>query len=171
MSAATAMIDGVDYGAAMQALTEKQRQYVRALFHAPKTHGSGVFAVKSAGYGTATSSRKSLAQLAYQLNNDPKIQAAIAEASQQYLTALGPVAVRALKRVLDKPDHRDFGRAIGIVMDRVAPPQSTHKLTVEHEAAPSMRRTADVFSRIMELAARAKVPPMIDVTPKDKAAA
>ena len=65
-----------DIGPAMSALTEKQRRDVLALFDAPRTHGSGVFAVKIAGYGTPTSSRQSLAQLAYQLNNDPKVQAA-----------------------------------------------------------------------------------------------
>jgi hypothetical protein len=39
--------------------------------------------------------------MAHALNSDPKVQAAIAETSQQYITALGPHAVRALKKVLD----------------------------------------------------------------------
>jgi hypothetical protein len=163
-------MSGADYGPAMLALNEKQRRYVCALFHAPKKYGSGVFAVKAAGYGTPTSRRQTLAQLAYQLNTDPKVQAAIAEVSQQHLILLGPDAVRALRKLLDNPAHRDHGRALGIVMDRVSPVQSTAVVKVEHEAAPSMRATAEIFERIMTLAARANVPPMIDVTPEKAAA-
>lgn len=142
------------FGPAMLALTEKQRRYVHALFEAPKTHGSGVFAIKMAGYGTATSSRQSLAQLAYQLNGDPKIQAAIAEVSQQHLTVLGPVAVRAAKRVLGNPSHRDFGRVLGIVMDRVAPQNSTHTVKVEGEVKITAAEAARVMDRIEELCSR-----------------
>jgi hypothetical protein len=162
-----------DVGPAMQKLTEKQQRYVHALFEAPKTHGSGVFAVKMAGYGKATSSRASLAQLAYQLNSDPKIQAGVAEVSQQHLTVLGPVAVRALKRVLDNPGHRDHGRALGIVMDRVAPQNSTHTVKVEHDASPALIATAAVLARINELARRAgidpaKMPALIDARTNGK---
>src|ERR1700733_2884525 len=71
-------------------------------------------------YGTATSSNQSIASIAYQVACDPKVQLAIAEMSQQYVTTLGPVAVRALKKVLDTPSHRDFGRAIGLVIERVS---------------------------------------------------
>ena len=101
-------------GPAMAALTEKQRRYVIALFEAPKSHGALTFAAKRAGYGTATSSRQSLSQMAHALNADPKVQAAIAEVSQQYITVLGPHAVRALKKLLDDPKARDHGRALGI---------------------------------------------------------
>ena len=159
----------VRYGPAMHALTDRQRKYVEALFLAPKSYGSGVFAVKLAGYGSATSSKASLASMAYQLNSDPKVQAAIAEMSQQYLTTLGPVAVRAMKKVLGNDKHREFGRVLGILMDRVAPANSTHTVKVEHEASSSMRNTAEVFEKIMALAARAKVSPMIDVTPQKEA--
>lgn len=157
------------FGPAMAALTEMQRRYVISLFDAPKNYGSGVFAAKRAGYGTPTSSRQSLAQMAYQLNSDPRVQAAISETSQQYLTTLGPSAVRALRRVLDDPKHRDYGRALGMILDRVSPLQSTAVLKVEHEAAPSMQATAKVFERIMQLAAQANVPAMIDVTPEKAA--
>jgi D-arabinose 1-dehydrogenase-like Zn-dependent alcohol dehydrogenase len=157
------------YGPAMQALTEKQRRYVVALFSAPKSHGALTFAARRAGYGTPTSSRQSLSQMAHALNADPKVQAAIAEASQQYITVLGPHAVRALKKVLDNPGHRDFGRALGLVVDRVSPVQSTAIVKVEHEAVPSLQLTAKVFERIMQLAAQANVAPMIDVSPEKAA--
>lgn len=156
-----------ELGPAMAALTEKQRRYVLALFDAPKSYGSGVFAAKRAGYGTPASSRQSLAQMAHQLNSDPKVQAAIAETSQQFLTTLGPVAFRAMKNVLDKPNHRDFGRVIGIVMDRVAPQNSTHTVKVQHDATPTLAATAAVLKRISELAVQAgldvsKMPALIE---------
>jgi phage terminase small subunit len=156
-----------DHGPAMKALNERQRKFVLALFEAPKSHGSLTFAARRAGYGTASSSRQSLSSIAHALAQDSKVQAAISETSQQYLTTLGPHAVRALKNLLDDPKAKDHGRALGIVMDRVSPIQSTAVLKVEHEAAASMQATAKVFERIMELAARAQVPPMIDVTPKE----
>lgn len=150
----------------MAALNERQKLFVRALFEAPRNHGSHVFAARAAGYGTATSSKKSIASIAYQVACDPKVQAAIAEVSQQYVTTLGPVAVRALKKVLDTPAHRDFGRAIGLVIERVSPQQSNHTVKVEHDVTPSFKDTAEVLERIAKLAARYNARPMMLVEGK-----
>lgn len=144
----------VELGPAMAALTEKQRRFVTALFEAPKSHGAGVFAARAAGYGTSTSSRQSIAQMAYSLMHDPKVEAAVAEVSKQHLTVLGPHAVRALRRVLDNPGHRDHGRALGIIFDRVAPQQSTHTMNVNVNATPSAEKVAASIERIAELAAK-----------------
>jgi phage terminase small subunit len=111
-----------------------------------------VFAAKAAGY--SASSRQVLAAQAHQLNADPKVQAAIAEVSQYHLTTLGPPAVRAMKRVLNTPNHRDFGRVIGIVMDRVAPAQSTHTVKVEGEVKLSAGEAARVMDRIEQLCSK-----------------
>ncbi|HEV2156357.1 hypothetical protein [Bradyrhizobium sp.] len=138
----------------MLALSDKQRAFVHALFLAPKTHGSRTFAARAAGYGTATSSRQSLSQMGHQLSTDPKIQAAIAEVSTSYLTTLGPAAVRALRKLLDDPKHKDHGRALGIVMDRVTPVQSTAVLKVEGEVKLAAGDAARVLERIEELTAR-----------------
>jgi phage terminase small subunit len=159
-------------GAAMAALTEKQRRYVIALFEAPKSHGALTFAAKRAGYGTPTSSRQSLSQMAHALNADPKIQAAIAEVSQQYTTVLGPHAVRALKKLLDDPKARDHGRALGIVMDRVSPVQSTAIVKVEGKIELSAGEAAHVLERIEELAAKFAVAlPAPKIIEHDEAAA
>jgi hypothetical protein len=139
-------------GPAMAALTEKQRHYVIALFEAPKSHGALTFAAKRAGYGKPTSSRQSLSQMAHALNADPKVQAAIAEVSTQYITVLGPHAVRALKKVLDSPGHRDFGRALGIVMDRVSPISSMAVVKVEGKIELGASEAAHVLERIEQLA-------------------
>ncbi len=99
---------------------------------------------------------------------------AIAEMSRQYITTMGPVAVRALKKVLDTPSHRDFGRAIGLVIERVSPQQSTHTVKVEHDATPAFKDTAQVLARIEQLAAKFAValpaPKIIDHDANEAAA-
>ncbi|RXG86524.1 hypothetical protein EAS62_37255 [Bradyrhizobium zhanjiangense] len=127
---------------------------MHALFLAPRSHGSRTFAAKAAGYGTPTSSRQSLSQIGHQLSTDPKVQAAISEVSASYLTTLGPPAVRALRRLLDDPKHKDHGRALGIIMDRVTPVQSAAVLKVEGEVKISAADAARVMERIEELSAK-----------------
>jgi hypothetical protein len=160
-------------GPAMSALNERQKLFVRALFESPKKHGAAVFAARAAGYGSPTSSVQSMASIASRLCSDSKIQDAIQEESRKYVTTLGPMAVRALKNLLGTPAHRDHGRAVGILMERVAPVESTHNVRVTHDATPELRATAAVLARINELALRAginpaKMPPLIDVTPVGK---
>jgi phage terminase small subunit len=142
------------HGPAMQALTEKQRKFVLALFDAPKMHRAGTFAVRSAGYGNEHTKPNTLHVIASQLRSDPKVQAAIAEVSTQYLVTLGPHAVHATKKLLADPKHRDHGRAIGIVMDRVVPILSTAVVKVEGEVKLSTAETAQIMNRIEQLAAK-----------------
>jgi hypothetical protein len=155
-------IDAQD-GPAMSALNERQKLFTRALFEAPRKHGAAVFAARAAGYGTPTSSVQSFASIASRLCSDPKIQDAIQEESRKYVTTLGPMAVRALKNLLGTPGHRDHGRAVGILMERIAPVESTHNVRVTHDATPSFKETAQVLERIAELAAKfsVRLPPLI----------
>jgi phage terminase small subunit len=153
----------------MKLLNEKQRIFVRALFEAPKKHGAAVFAARSAGYGSPTSSPSSMASIAHRLCSDPKIQDAIQEESRKFVTTLGPLAVRALKNLVGTPAHRDHGRALGIIVDRVLPTQSTHTVKVEHEVGPRMASTAAALKHIADLAMKVgidvrKLPPLIDAT-------
>jgi phage terminase small subunit len=161
------------YGRAMAALNERQRLFVRALFEAPKKHGAPVFAARAAGYGSPTSSVQSMASIASRLCSDPKIQDAIQEESRKYVTTLGPMAVRALKHLLGTPAHKDHGRAVGILMERVAPSESTHTVRVTHDATPALVATAAVLARINELARSVgidpmKMPALIDARPNAK---
>lgn len=145
------MTDLIEHGPAMAALNDRQRAFVNALFLAPKSHGSRTFAAKAAGFGTPTSSRQCLSQIGHRLAADPRVQAAISEVSASYLTTLGPAAVRALRKLLDDPKHRDHGRALGIVMDRVTPVQSTAVVKVEGEVKLSAGDAALVVERIEDL--------------------
>jgi phage terminase small subunit len=140
------------HGPAMAALTEKQQAYVLALFEAPKKYGRGVYAAERAGY--QASSRANFSIIASQLNAEPKIQAAIAEVSQARLVVLGPSAVYALEKLLENPKHRDHGRALGMVMDRVSPLQTTAVVKVEGEVRLSADDTKRVLERIEELSAK-----------------
>lgn len=165
-------VDG-ELGPAMAALNEKQRLFVRALFESPKKHGAAVYAARVAGYGTSTSSVRSMANIASRLSSDPKVQDAIQEESRKYVTTLGPLAVRALKNLAGTPSHRDHGRALGMIIDRVLPTQSTHTVKVQHDATPGMRDTAAALARISELAAQfgidaRSLPPLIEAKPVEK---
>jgi hypothetical protein len=166
----TAPVADACYGRAMAALNDRQRAFVAAIFEAPRKHGAAAFAVRAAGYGSPTSSTQSIASIGSRLCSDPKIQEAIQEESRKYITTLGPMAVRALKNLLGTPAHKDHGRAVGLLMDRIAPTESTHLVKVEHDASPGLRATADVLKRIAERAAQAGVDQSrwIDVTPMSK---
>ena len=146
--------ESMEFGPAMRALTEQQRRFVLAMYEAPNFKRSGVFAATKAGYGTASSSRQTIAQMAYQLKCDPKIQAAIVEVAAQFFNTLGPLAVSGALKVLSDTKHREYGRVLGLVMDRVAPVTATSVVKVEGEVKLTAAETANVLDRIEELAAR-----------------
>lgn len=169
MTTAALTDDAASYGPAMAALNERQRGFVSALFAVPGGHGAPTRAARLAGYGTPTSSAQTMASISSRLCSDEKIQLAIQEESRKYITTLGPLAVRALTNLVLKPSHKEHGRALGILMDRVLPVATTHTVRVEHDATPSMKATAEVLARMYALAARVGVeanhnmPPMIEV--------
>lgn len=118
-------VDGAElpeWGPRMLALpTERQRRFVAALFDegAPaKGDGLMAWAAREAGYGTATSSTKSLGVIACRLVHDDRVRAAMAEFSQNVVRAIGPEAVRAVKNLIRNPRARDHMRAISTILDR-----------------------------------------------------
>lgn len=143
--------DRGQFGPAMSALTERQRAFVCHYFEFPRKHGAGTYAAVAAGYGN---NRASSAAIAYQLLGDEKIQRAIEEESRKRIVTLGPLAVRALKKLLETPSSRDHGRALGIVMDRIAPQSSTLEVNVKGEVKMTAAQTADVLARIEQLCSK-----------------
>jgi hypothetical protein len=157
-------------GPAMKALpSDRHRAFVRALYQVKPGHGANVKAAKLAGFGTPSSTPQSMATIASRLAHDERVLAAIHEEDQKHIRASAPRALRALSSLIENPSAKDHARGIAIVLDRVHPVETTHKVTIEHRAASSFKATAEVFERIMELAARAGVPPMIDVSPQKEA--
>jgi phage terminase small subunit len=159
-------VDAKD-GPKMLALpTDRHRAFVRALYTVKPGHGANVKAAKIAGFGTEQSSASSMATIASRLAHDERVIEAIAEENEKYIRSSAPRAVRALSNLIEDPRHRDHARGIAMVLDRTNPVEQLHLVKHEHEASSSMIATAEVFKQIMELAARAHVPPMIDVTPE-----
>jgi phage terminase small subunit len=160
-------VDGTEWGPAMKALSsDKHRMFVLALYQVKPGYGAHVKAAKMAGFGTETSSAKSWSVIASRLAHDEKVLAAIHEEDQKRIRASAPRAIRALQNLIEDPAAKDHARGIGMVLDRVHPVETQHTVKVQHETSSSMKATAEVFERIMELAARAGVPPMIDITPE-----
>jgi phage terminase small subunit len=140
--------------------------FVLALYQIKPGYGANVKAAKMAGFGTETSSAKSWSVIGSRLAHDEKILAAIREEDEKRIRASAPRAILALQNLVEDPTAKDHARGIAMVLDRVHPMQTQHTVRVEHEASFSMKATAEVFARIMELAERAGVPPMIDITPE-----
>ena len=155
-------IGTVQFGPKMAALPEKRRKLVCALFDddAPNL-GDGllVYAARKANYGTATSSTKSLGVIAGRIIHDDDVQDAIKEHSHRVMRAIPPEAIRALKKLIADPSHRDHMRAIAAVIDRTDPVQTLHTVKVEDHRPPSPEITAAVLQRIDDLARRAGLLP------------
>ena len=162
-------VDAQD-GEKMKALpSDRHRAFVRALYQVKPGHGANVKAAKLAGFGSPTSTAGSMATIASRLAHDERVLAAIAEEDSKRIRASAPRAINALSRLIETPSHKDHARGIAMVLDRVHPVETKHVVEVEHSISSSMKNTAEVFERIMLLAARAGVPPMIDVTPEKAA--
>lgn len=160
-----------EYGPAMKALpTDRHRRFVEALYAVKPGHGAQVRAARLAGWGKPESTPETMSVIASRLAHDERVQAALREEDQKRLRAAAPRAISALQNLVESPSHRDHARGIAMLLDRVHPSETSHKVKVEHEAGPSMRAVASVTARIMELAARACVPAMIDVTPQKDSA-
>jgi phage terminase small subunit len=115
-------------GPDMVALNPRQRRYVIALSEGM----NGAAAARAAGYGTPTSSAKSIGNIAHQLNNDPKVQAAVAEFSKAILRAAGPsIATRAVLKIAGDDAHNDQLKAAKLLLDRFDPVEQRTHSTVD----------------------------------------
>jgi hypothetical protein len=165
--AALAPGDGAEWGPKMKALlSDRHRMFVLSLYEIPRGYGAHVKAAKMAGFGTATTSAKSWSVIASKLAHDEKILEAMREEDERRIRASAPRAIRALEHLIETPDHKDHGRAIGMVLDRVHPAETTHTVKVEHQV-PLVVATAEVLARIAKLAARAGLDPLRLAPPID----
>lgn len=158
-------------GPKMQALNERQRNFVIALFIVKPGHGSAVRAARSAGFGTEKSSNQTMASIASRLMHDDRIIEATREHGEKFLKATVPAALRALEKLILTPAHKDHGRAVAAVVDRLYPLETQHNLKVEHTAGPGFQETTEVLARIAALAEKFRVslpaPTVIDVIPSE----
>jgi hypothetical protein len=148
------------WGPKMAALSDKRCAFVIALYSddAPaKGDGLLIWAATRAGYGTSTSSNMSLGVIANRLVHDESVQQAIAEFSRSAVRAIAPEAVRAVRDLVRNTQHKDHGRAIGQILDRVAPFETINHVKIEDTTRPSPEAMQRVMARINELAMRAGV--------------
>ena len=73
-----------------------------------------------------------LGKFAWQIAHDDRMIAAIAEEARKHLRGAHPEAVNALHDMIRNPAHRDHGRAVLALLDRVDPIVSKQNIEVTH---------------------------------------
>jgi hypothetical protein len=122
-------------GEAMRALpNEKWRNFVRN-YCVDTEHGSAARAYRNAGFtGNDVTARSQ----AYRMLHDPRVVAALSEYSRLILRAGAPEAVAAAMNIIRDPTHRDHGRMVAALIDRVDPLlQTRHSVEVSHKVTLS----------------------------------
>lgn len=143
-------LEGVEWGPKMAGLpNDRWRAFVLALYQVPLGRGSQVAAAKRAGFGKPDSKAETWAAIGYRLAHDERVLDAIHEEDQKRIRSSAPRALRALSNLIEDPGHRDHGRAIGMVMDRIHPVATTHTVKVEHEPSKQM---GDLTERLLSIA-------------------
>jgi hypothetical protein len=147
-------------GPAMRALPNDQwRAFCYELVTGPGGHGKYAAAARTAGFGK-DSKPSTLGKQAWQLAHDDRMIAAIAEMSRKYLRGAHPEAVTALHNMVRDPSHRDHGRAVLAVLDRVDPIVSKQSIDVTHRVVDSDQEGLDELRALRQLGVSREV--MID---------
>jgi len=119
-------------GPKMMALPrDSWREFVRQLFLQKPGHGLHTRALRAAGLCPGSNKARQ-ARTAYDLTHDQRVIEAVAEESRKYVRVGAPSAVTALLNLVRDPSHRDHGRAIALIMDRVDPIETKHLIDVTH---------------------------------------
>jgi hypothetical protein len=154
-------------GPKMQALNEKQRNFVIAMFTVRQGRGAAVRAARLSGWGQPLSSAASMATIGSRLMHNDAIIEAMREYGEQFLKGAAPAALLALEKLILTPGHKGHERAVSAVVDRLYPAEIVHNVKHEHthDATPNFKETAQVLERIAELAAKFSVrlpaPPLL----------
>jgi hypothetical protein len=152
-----------EWGPKMQALSDdRRRAFVCALYdeQAPmKGDGLLIYAAKKAGYGNkeGTTTNETFSVIGARLVQDESVHDAIAEYSRSLVRVISPEAVRAVRNLIRNPKAKDHARAVGMILDRIAPLETMHTVKVEDNRPPSREAMERVLARIDELAVRAGV--------------
>jgi hypothetical protein len=122
-----------ELGPAMRALPNARwRAFVQFYLLENPGHGAQTNAARRAGFGTARSKPINMAQTAWRLMSDERMQAAIAEESRKLLRGGAPEAVKALQNLVRNPEHKDHARGIQMVLNRVDPEITRHDMNIVH---------------------------------------
>ena len=122
-----------ELGPAMKALpNDRWREFVYHFTRATPRKGALVAAYRAAGFGQG-STPASQAKAAWLMSRDERTIAAIAEESKKILRVAYPEGANALLNLIRDPTHKDHGRALGMLMDRVYPIETRHTMEVVHK--------------------------------------
>jgi hypothetical protein len=138
-------------GPAMKALpNDRWRDFVRAMVTQRPGHGSLTRAARAAGFGK-NSKGATLAKFAHNLSRDDRMIAAIAEESKKILRIGHPEAVNAALAVIRDPSHKDHGRMVTALLDRVDPIVSRHDIEVVHRVVDPDREALEELRALRQL--------------------
>jgi hypothetical protein len=113
----------------------------------PPGHGSLARSARAAGFGKK-SSASVVARIAYRMSRDPRVIEAIAEESKKLVRVVYPEAANAMINLVRDPKHRDHGRAVMALVDRLAPTESRHSVEVVHKVVDE---TAEALEELRAL--------------------
>jgi hypothetical protein len=140
-----------ELGPAMRELTEKQRLFVRHLLLQKPGYGAPTRAYRAAGYGNPERP-ENVRKDAYALTRHPNVIAAIVEEGKNYIRGAGYAqAVSALIHMVAHPEHRDHGRAVAAVLDRVDPVISKQSIDVVHRHEDPDRAALEELKALRKL--------------------
>jgi phage terminase small subunit len=140
-------------GPAMQALNERQRRFVTALFEVPSGYGQLAAAAREAGYG-AESTPAVVAQIAQNLATNDKVIAAINEVAKKTVRGkLIPAAVAAMSEIVNDITHKDRARMALSVLERVDPVETKHSVEVTHRTLSPLEQDLKVLEGMRTIGA------------------
>jgi phage terminase small subunit len=139
-------------GEAMRQLNERQRKFVVALLTGKPGYGAQTRAYRAAGYNCAKASTEG--KEAHAMVRNPKIIAAIAEEAKKIIRGVGYAeATTALMNLVRSPDHREHGRALAMVLDRVDAVISKQSIDVVHRHLNADQEALEELRAARELGA------------------
>lgn len=138
-------------GPAMSSLSENQRAFVVAWFW----FGDRQKAAAAAGYSTINNN--TLAQGAYRLWHNPKIQAAIHEYAETGMHSLIPAAIAAMEEILKDKGHKDYAKAAMTILDRTG----FHATTEQRVVKVSDDSKLGKIERLVSLAKQMGIDPKV----------
>lgn len=119
-----------DYGPAMMACLPKERAFILAVLEGR----SGAQAARQAGYGAeGGSSADTYARIAHRTLSRNRVIDALAEQSRKTIRSLAPSAIQAARDILTTTNHKDRAKVALNLIERVAPTETKHTVTVEHK--------------------------------------
>ncbi len=120
-------VEALEVGPRMRALSERRQKFAWAVAYGTEP----TEAARAAGYSDPGTS--AIRVQAHTMIHDHRVLLAIEEAAQSILKALGPLAIKAAREILEDRKHPAHARMVETIMDRSGYSAKTeHKVTVEH---------------------------------------